>query len=117
MSLMSPDPPWETPGGSSNDSKSTSSGPPAVHSSENMQDDPFFADAVKVRKYQMFVSVYTTLWGEPPTEDYAKRAVNAGLNRWEFESIERKKDAFRKTETYRDEASSLSELLHNIGVE
>lgn len=119
-SLLQSDPPWKDGGGSGGSTGGSSGGSSGSSSSSGRSPapapDPFFQDKVKAQKYSMFVSVYTSLWGEPPTEDYVKHAVNAGLNRWEFESGERNKPAFRKTDTYRNQASSLAELLHNLGV-
>jgi hypothetical protein len=70
---------------------------------------------VKARKLSEFGSVYSSLWGEPATEEYLKAAVGNGLNRWEFEARERSKPAFRKTKTYRDQASSIAETLNGMG--
>jgi len=77
--------------------------------------DPFHTDPVKARKLSEFQSVYTSLWGEPATEEYLKHAILAGANRWEFEDHERKKPAFRKTKTYRDQGSSLAGLVEQLG--
>lgn len=63
-----------------------------------------------------FQAVYTQLWGEPATEAYLKNLINKGFNRWEMEDFERSKPAFARTETYREEASNLAELLGNMGV-
>lgn len=62
-----------------------------------------------------FQSIYTSLWGEPATEAYLKKAANAGLNRWEFEEIEMNKPAFRKTKTYKDKYSSFDDLVATVG--
>jgi len=99
-------------GGGSGGSSGGSSG----GGSSSPPPDPFFQDKVKAQKYAMFQGVYNSLWGEPATEDYLKKVVNAGLNRWEFEEGERQKPAFRRTETYRDQGSSLAELLGQLGV-
>lgn len=102
-------------GGSSGGSSSSgSSSSPSGGSST--PPDPFKSDPVKARKLAEFQSVYSSLWGEPATEEYLKAAVQAGLNRWEFEDRERHKPAFIKTNTYRDQASSLEDLLAQLGV-
>ena len=73
-------------------------------------------DPVIARKMADFQAIYIQLWGEPATEAYLKSLANKGLNRWEFEELERNKPAFRRTETYRDQGSSLAELLAQLGV-
>jgi hypothetical protein len=73
-------------------------------------------DPIEARKLAEFQSVYSQLWGEPATEAYLKNLISKGFNRWEMEDYERNKPAFMKTETYRDEATSLAEMLAGMGV-
>jgi hydroxypyruvate isomerase len=64
----------------------------------------------------MFQSVYTQLWGEPATEAYLKAAAKAGLNVTEFAWRERHKPEFVQSESFRNKASSLADMLHSMGV-
>jgi hypothetical protein len=104
-------------GSSSSGGSSSSSGSSGGSSSggSSAPADPFTVDPVKRQKLSMFQSVYTSLWGEPATEDYLKAAVNAGFNQHEFEMRERRKPAFVKTEAFRDQASSLAEIALQVG--
>jgi hypothetical protein len=111
--------PWHTDGGTTTDEGQTTDTTTTTTTSSSPAPaapaDPFKTDPVKARKLSEFQSVYTQLWGEPATEEYLKNAINQGANRWEFAEHERKKPAFRKTKTYRDDASARAELLHNLG--
>jgi hypothetical protein len=73
-------------------------------------------DPVEAAKASAFQSIYQALWGEPATQEYLKAAVHAGLNVWEFQERERHKPAFRKTQTYRNEAEAWAKMLHGLGV-
>jgi hypothetical protein len=113
--MTSGDAPWKD-GTTQEDTTTTTTTTSSGGSSGGSVADAFFSDRVKAQKFSMFQSEYAQLWGEPATEDYIKAAVNAGLNKWEFASRERQKPAFRHTETYRDKASALAELLHQLGL-
>jgi hypothetical protein len=58
-----------------------------------------------------FAQVYQDIWGEPETENYLIKAVNEGLNVWEFALQERQKPAFAQTNTFKDVFSRWAELL------
>ena len=103
---------------SDDDSSSSSSGggAPAAPKVDVYISDTYKQDAVKRQKMSMFATIYQQLWGEPATEEYLMKAVNAGLNSWEFTAEERTKPAFATTDVYRDQARDLATLLANLGV-
>jgi Plant Basic Secretory Protein. len=116
-----PPPPAEKPpdtkntttgGGGSSSSSSSSSGPPI----DLYISDTFKQDAVKRTKEQMFAQVYEQLWGEPATEAYLMKAVNEGLNSFEFAARERQKPEFADTKTYQDQARGLRDVFSQLGV-
>jgi hypothetical protein len=100
-------------GGSSSPSSSSST---SSSSSSSSGSSAPAVDPVEAAKASAFQSVYQSLWGEPATQEYLKAAVHAGLNVWEFQERERHKPAFRKTQTYRNEAESWAKMLHGLGV-
>lgn len=102
-------------GGDSGGDSGGSSSPPAPKLDLYISDQ-FKQDAVARQKMQTFAALYQQLWGEPATEAYLAEAVKAGMNIWEFEEHERLKPAFRKTGTYKDQATSLADMLRQLGV-
>lgn len=58
--------------------------------------------------------IYFRLWGTNAPEGYIERLVKAGLNVYEIEEHERRKPSFRRTKTYRDEATSYGRRLASI---
>ena len=57
------------------------------------------------------IRLYFSLWGQVPPTGYIEKLVKSGMNLFEIELHEREKPAFRKTKTYRDEASSYINYL------
>ena len=98
-------------GGSSSGGSSGPSAPPM----DTYVSDQFKQDAVKRTKMQQFAQLYQQLWGEPATEDYLAKAVNAGLNTWEFAEMERNKPAFSKTGTYKSKGQGYADVLASLG--
>lgn len=64
-------------------------------------------DPVVAEKESLFKSIYLSLWGEPPTQDYIMAAAKSGMNSYEFEQHERAKPAFAQTPTYAKEVDAL----------
>lgn len=60
------------------------------------------------------MQIYFRLWGQNAPEGYIEKLVKGGLNVYEIEEHERRKPAFRRTKTYRDEAASYGNRLAAI---
>lgn len=99
----SPTPSPSTPSTSTSSSSSSSAPAPKI--------DPRIAQLES-----LFRSAYTQLWGEPPTEDYVKKAAHSGMNVTEFIHQERMKVAFQDTKPYKDEAKGIFAQLRQMQV-
>ena len=94
-------------GSSSGGGGSSGGGPPT----DTYISDIYKQDAVAREKAAAFAQAYMELWGEPATEAYLMKAVNAGLNTWEFAAQERAKPEWANTPAYKQTAGSLAGAL------
>lgn len=90
-------------------SSSAPSGPPPPTEAEQR------AEALERQRMAMLQSVYSQIWGEPATEAYLRKAVNQGLNIWEFAFRERQKPAYFGSKPYKDKADEYASLIHSMG--
>lgn len=58
--------------------------------------------------------MYLSLWGQVPPAGYIQKLVKAGMNLFEIELNERSKLAFKRTQTYRDEAAQFAATRDHI---
>jgi len=58
--------------------------------------------------------LYYQLWGEFAAPGYVKSLVNRGMNIFEIEDHERRKPAFKRTDTYQDEWGAYAKAVANI---
>lgn len=66
------------------------------------------------RLIQQAENVYYQLWGEYPASGYAQTLVKKGLNIFEIEDHERRKPAFKRTETYQNEYMAYAKMVASI---
>lgn len=57
---------------------------------------------------------YFSIWGVFPPEGYVRAMIKKGMNVFEMEDFERRKPAFKKTETYENEGAAFAQLLSRL---
>lgn len=66
---------------------------------------------------QSLYTLYTGLWGSPPSSKWLTKAIESGDNIWEIENRERTKPAWQHTQAYRDELSQYAfEVAKSLGL-
>lgn len=66
---------------------------------------------------QSLYSLYTGLWGAPPSSKWLAKAIESGDNIWEIENRERTKPAWQHTQAYRDELSQYAfQVAKSLGL-
>lgn len=66
---------------------------------------------------QSLYSLYTGLWGSPPSSKWLAKAIESGDNIWEIENRERTKPAWQHTQAYRDELSQYAfQVAKSLGL-
>ena len=83
--------------------------------------DPYDAWYTKLasmdkQRVPILQSVYQSLWGEPAPLAVLQAAVEQGLNRWEFEEVQKKNPAWWKTDAAQDSAHPMDLFLEQLGL-
>ena len=108
-------------GGGSSSGGSSDSGSSSGSSAPAEPKDPYDAWYTKLasmdkQRVPILQSVYQSLWGEPAPLAVLQAAIEQGLNRWEFEEVQKKNPAWWKTDAAQDAAHPMDLFLEQLGL-